>query len=70
MRALEFLSLCNGEMMNGQPRSTISYRGDQDSGGKTTKGIDLFQTIADERHVVRAVDDSRNANTLRLADMY
>jgi hypothetical protein len=53
MRALEFLSLCNGEMMNGQPRSTISYRGDQDSGGKATKGTDLFQTIADERHVVR-----------------
>ena len=70
MASWEFLSLCNGEMMNGQPRSTISYRGDQDSGGKATKGIDLFQTIADERHVVRAVDDSRNAHTLRLADMY
>jgi hypothetical protein len=28
------------------------------------------RAIADERHVVRAVDDSRNAHTLRLADMY
>jgi hypothetical protein len=57
-------------MMKGRSPSTISYCGDQDSGGKATKGIDLFQTIADERHVVRAVDDSRNAHTLRLADMY
>lgn len=67
----EFLSLCKGDMMNAQPRSSISYRGDQDRGNTVTAGIDLFQTItADPRHVVEAVDDSRNAHTLRLADTF
>lgn len=66
----EFLSLCNGAMMNAQPRSSISYLGDQDRPAGPTKGIDLFQTIADTKHVVGGVDDSRNAHTLRLADRY
>ena len=39
--------------------------------GSATAGIDLWQAItADRRHVVEAVDDSRNAHTLRLADTF
>jgi hypothetical protein len=66
----EFLSLCNGAMMNAQPRSSISYLGDQDRPAGPPKGIDLFKTIAEPKHVVGGVDDSRNAHTLRLADRY
>ena len=66
----EFLSLCNGEMMNSQPRSAISYLGDQDRPNGAALGIDLFKTIANPKHVVGGVDDSRNAHTLRLSDRY
>lgn len=66
----EYIGLCNSAMMNAQPRSAISYRGDGDAPAGPPVGIDLFKTIADERHVVRAVDDSRNAHTLRLGDTF
>ena len=64
----EFLSLCNGAMLNAQPRSTIAYRSARAPEGGAAAGIDLLRAIADERHVVRAVDDLRDAHTLRLAD--
>ena len=57
-------------MMNSQPRSAISYLGDQDRPNGAALGIDLFKTIANPKHVVGGVDDSRNAHTLRLSDRY
>ena len=66
----EFMSLCNRAMLDAQPRSNISYLGDQDRLAGPHQGIDLFKTIADPKHVVGGVDDSRNAHTLRLSDRY
>jgi 2-polyprenyl-3-methyl-5-hydroxy-6-metoxy-1,4-benzoquinol methylase len=70
MASWEFLSLCNGQMMNEQARSSILYRGNPEAVGSPSMGIDLFRTIANEKHIVRAVDDSRDAHTLRLDDRY
>lgn len=64
----EFLSLCNGAMLQAQAASTIAYRSGRTAAQQAPSGIDLLQTIADERHVVRAVDDSRDAHTLMLSD--
>jgi 2-polyprenyl-3-methyl-5-hydroxy-6-metoxy-1,4-benzoquinol methylase len=66
----EYLSLCNGEMMNNQQRSAVSYRGDQDIAAGPSLGIDLFKAIGDEKHIVREANDLRNSHTLSLSDMY
>jgi 2-polyprenyl-3-methyl-5-hydroxy-6-metoxy-1,4-benzoquinol methylase len=64
----EFLSLCNGAMMNAQPRSDIAYRGVHQPAGQAPQGIDLLQALQDPRHTVHSVDESFNAHTLMLAD--
>lgn len=66
----EFAGLCNKEMMNSQPRSTISLRDDQDQTVDISSGINLLQTISNESHVIHHVDDLINSHTLRLSDMY
>jgi 2-polyprenyl-3-methyl-5-hydroxy-6-metoxy-1,4-benzoquinol methylase len=66
----EFLSLCSGEIMNPQPRSTIPYRGDRAPPGAAPAGVDLLQMVNNSKYVVRSVDDPRNAHTLQLSDIY
>jgi len=70
MASWEFLSLCNGEMMAGQPSSTISYRGDRDRNASSIHGIHLMDSINDPERIVASVDDSRNSHTLHLSDTF
>jgi len=68
----EYLALCNREMMNAQPVSSISYRGDHDraNAATDTTGITLMDHIMDPARIVASVDDSRNSQFLHLSDMY
>ena len=66
----EFLSLCNGEMMAGQPHSTITLRGDHNRMPVGIQGIHLLDGIDEPQHIVSSVEDTRNSHSLHLSDMY
>jgi 2-polyprenyl-3-methyl-5-hydroxy-6-metoxy-1,4-benzoquinol methylase len=70
MSSWEFLSLCNGQMMAGQPQSTISYRTDDDRQAVDVHGMHLMDHINDPKRVVATVTDSRSSQTLHLSDMF
>jgi len=61
----ENIGLCNTAMLNDQPASSISYRGDEHPGGN---GISLIEHLHEPHRIVATVDDPRNSQTLRLAD--
>ncbi len=68
----EYLSLGNPEMLKNQVESGISYRGDSDNAAarRDTVGISLMAHMNDPHRIVPSVNDSRNSQTLHLADMY
>ncbi len=63
----EFLSLCNGPMLSGQPRSTITYAGEL--AGSAPPGLDLMLAIDDPARIVHSAGRSQDAHTLRLLDV-
>lgn len=65
----EFLSLCNGQMMNSQPTSSITYEGKEDLKADGIRGLRLMDCINDPRRIVPTVSESKNSQTLLLSDM-
>lgn len=65
----EFLSLCNGQMMNSQPTSSITYEGKEDLKADDIRGLRLMDCINDPRRIVPTVSESKNSQTLLLSDM-
>lgn len=65
----EFLSLCNGQMMNSQPTSSIAYEGKDDLKADDIRGLRLIDCINDPRRIVPTVSESKNSQTLLLSDM-
>lgn len=64
----EFLSLCNGEMLNKQHQSTITYENLTDESLGNENGIDLMSNMNDQRRIVSSVSDPINSQLLRLTD--
>ena len=69
MSSWEFLSLCNGSMLNSQPRSPITYDGSLNEVPIGLSGIRLMDSINDPKRIVASVNDPINSQILHLKDM-
>ena len=65
----EYMGLCNERMLATQPRSTITYGGDDALKADNHVGLSLIERMDDPRHIVHTVSNPQDAHTLLLEHM-